>query len=72
MVQERAEEIIGVFFEAIKAGDWRAAEALLTRVYGKPVEKLEVKRPETVADVEAMTLDEIRVLRASMENGSSW
>ena len=51
MVQERAEEIVGVFFEAIKSGDWRAAEALLMRVYGKPQEKLEVTHPQTVEDV---------------------
>ncbi len=44
MVQERAEEIVGVFFKAIDSGDWRAAEALLMRVYGKPQEKVEITR----------------------------
>jgi hypothetical protein len=32
MVLEQAELIVGVFIEAIKKGDWRAAEALLQRV----------------------------------------
>jgi len=31
MVQERAEEIVAVFFKGIKGRDWRAAEALLLR-----------------------------------------
>jgi hypothetical protein len=73
MVQERAEEIVGVFFKAIESGDWRAAEALLMRVHGKPQEKLEVTHPQTVEDVEKMTLAEIQQLRATMKaDGGSW
>ena len=70
-VEERAEEIVGVFFKAIKDGDWRAAEALLTRVYGKPQEKLEVSQPQTLEDVERMSLAEIRHLRSVIESDSS-
>ena len=71
--QERADEIVGVFFKAIESGDWRAAEALLMRVYGKPQEKLEITHPQTVEDVEKMTLAEIQQLRAAMRvDGGSW
>ena len=48
MVQERAEEIVEVFFRAIQQGDWRAGAALLERVYGKPAEKVEVSQPQSV------------------------
>lgn len=33
--------------KAIKQGDWRAAEALLVRVFGRPTEKLEVVHPQS-------------------------
>jgi hypothetical protein len=71
LVQEQAELIIGVFIEAIKKGDWRAAEALLQRVYGKPAEKVEVSQPQSVEEVEQMSLAEIRQLRAVTERDSS-
>ncbi len=62
-----------MFFKAIESGDWRAAEALLMRVYGKPQEKVEITHPQTVEDVEKMTLAEIQQLRAAMKvDGGSW
>jgi len=36
-----AAEIVQELREAGRSGDWRATEALLTRVYGKPVERHE-------------------------------
>ena len=48
---------------AIRSGDWRAAEALLTRVFGKPAEKLEVSQPQSVEEVEQLSLAQIRELR---------
>jgi hypothetical protein len=56
---------------AIRQGDWRASEALLTRVYGRPQEKLEVSQPRSVAEVEKLSLAEIRQLRAVVESDSS-
>jgi hypothetical protein len=47
-VEEESELIIGVFIEAIEKGDWRAAEPLLQRVYGRPQEKVEVSQPQSV------------------------
>jgi hypothetical protein len=56
---------------AVEGGDWRAAEALLVRVFGRPTEKLEVTQPQTVEDVEKMSLAEIRQLRAVTEHAYS-
>jgi hypothetical protein len=63
--------MIGVFIEAAKKGDWRAAEALLMRVFGKPAERVEVSQPQTVEDVEKLTLAEIRHLCSVVEGDSS-
>jgi hypothetical protein len=46
-VEEGAELLIGVFIDAARRGDWRAAEALLMRVFGKPPERVEVSQPHT-------------------------
>jgi hypothetical protein len=40
-------------------------------VYGRPIEKLEVTQPQTVEDVEQMSLAEIRQLRTVVESDSS-
>jgi hypothetical protein len=40
-------------------------------VYGRPIEKLEVTHPQTVEDVEQMSLAEIRQLRPVVESDSS-
>ena len=71
-VEDRAQEIIKCFLAAIRGGDWRAAEALLMRVYGKPQEKVEVTIPQSVDDVARLSLEQIQSLRAQLEtNGSS-
>lgn len=66
LIQERGEEIAGAFMRAVESGDWRAAEALMTRVYGRPQERVEVSQPETVEEVETLTLAEIRLLRQAV------
>ena len=38
--EEHGREIVGVYLKAIEGGDWRAAEALMNRIYGKPEEAL--------------------------------
>ena len=66
-VEEESELIVGCFLEAIKKGDWRAAESLMHRVYGRPKEKLEVAQPQTVEEVETLSLSQIRALRGRLE-----
>lgn len=40
-LEEHAEELVGTFLVAARDGDWRAAAALIERVHGKPVERVE-------------------------------
>jgi hypothetical protein len=37
-VEEHGREIVEVYLQAMRKGDWRAAEALMSRIYGKPTE----------------------------------
>jgi hypothetical protein len=64
---ERAAEILGAYMKAIEAGDWRASESLLTRVFGRPHERLEVEVPKTVEEVNELSLREIMALRRQFE-----
>jgi hypothetical protein len=34
--EEHGREILEVYLQAMRVGDWRAAEALMSRIYGKP------------------------------------
>jgi hypothetical protein len=34
--EEHGREIFEVYLQAMRGGDWRAAEALMSRIYGKP------------------------------------
>src|SRR5262245_1721062 len=34
--EEHGREILEVYLQAMRKGDWRAAEALMSRIYGKP------------------------------------
>ena len=34
--EEHGREIVEVYLRAMRGGDWRAAEALMSRIYGKP------------------------------------
>lgn len=40
-VEERAERYLEVYENAGAEGDWRAIDALVTRVHGKPIERVE-------------------------------
>jgi hypothetical protein len=63
-LEEHAEEIVQCFLTSAREGDWRAADALITRVYGKPQEKLEVSKPlADDFDLSKLSLDELREMR---------
>jgi hypothetical protein len=36
LVEERGQELAESFLTAARNGDWRAAQALMDRIYGKP------------------------------------
>ena len=42
-LEAHADEILDTYLEAIPAGDWRTAEALYVRVYGKSKQRHEVE-----------------------------
>jgi hypothetical protein len=62
-LEEHAEEIVQCFLASAREGDWRAADALITRVYGKPQEKVELSRQVDDFDLSKLSLEEIREMR---------
>jgi hypothetical protein len=50
------------FLAAAREGDWRAADALITRVYGKPQEKLEMSRPDEF-DLTKLILEKLQEMK---------
>lgn len=64
-LEERAQDILAAYLRAgLEKGDWRALEALITRVYGKPVERTEDVTQGT--DIYAMSEGERNALRAKL------
>ena len=61
-LEEHAEAIVQCFLASAREGDWRAADALITRVYGKPQEKLEVSRPDEF-DLTKLSMEELHEMR---------
>jgi hypothetical protein len=43
LVEENGREIYDSYLGAIKAGEWRAADSILNRIYGRPTERVEMK-----------------------------
>jgi hypothetical protein len=59
-VEENGREIVEVYLAAARRGDWRAAEALMSRIYGKPTETIVTHTPDRPerAVLASMTLEE--------------
>jgi hypothetical protein len=43
--EEHGREIVGGVLQAMRGGDWRAAEALMSRIYGKATETVVTHTP---------------------------
>jgi hypothetical protein len=58
--EEHGREILEVYLQAMRGGDWRAAEALMSRIYGKPTENVVTRTPASPekAVLKSMTLEE--------------
>jgi hypothetical protein len=65
-LEEHAEEIVQCFLASAREGDWRAADALITRVYGKPQDRLEVSKPGQPFDFSQWSLEEIQAFKARL------
>jgi hypothetical protein len=58
--EEHGREIVEVYLRAMRGGDWRAAEALMNRIYGKPEQALVARVPPNPAAemIRSLSLDE--------------
>jgi hypothetical protein len=68
---EHGREIVEVYLQAMRGGDWRAAEALMSRMYGKPTETVVTHTPASPvrAVLASMTLEEKLQLLHSLQGG---
>jgi hypothetical protein len=59
-VEEHGREIVEVYLQAMRKGDWRAAEALMSRIYGKPEAAVVAHVPPNpvLPVLKSMSLDE--------------
>jgi hypothetical protein len=69
--EEHGREILEVYLQAMRGGDWRAAEALMSRIYGKPTETVVTHTPPSPekAVLASMTLEEKLELLRSLRRG---
>jgi hypothetical protein len=70
-VEENGREILEIYLQAMRGGDWRAAEALMSRIYGKPTENVVTHTPPSPekAVLASMTLEEKLQLLHSLRAG---
>jgi hypothetical protein len=59
LVEEEGEALARSFLKAAEEGDWRAADALMNRIYGKPEETVrQVETNPALPVLKSMSLDE--------------
>jgi hypothetical protein len=60
IVEERGQQLAESFLSAARRGDWRAADALMNRIYGKPEQAIVARvAPSPAVDViRSLSLDE--------------
>jgi hypothetical protein len=69
-VEEHGRELAQSFVDAAKRGDWRAAEALMNRIYGKPEETVrQVEVNPATAVLKSMSLEEKLELLHNLRRG---
>jgi hypothetical protein len=69
--EEHGREIFEVYLHAMRGGDWRAAEALMNRIYGKPEQALvaQVAPSPALELVRSLSLDEKLELLQRLQTG---
>jgi hypothetical protein len=70
-VEEQGRELAESFLSAARNGDWRAAEALMNRIYGKPEAALVAHVPPNpmIDVIRAMSLEEKLELLGRLREG---
>jgi hypothetical protein len=65
IVEENGRDLAESFLSAARNGDWRAAQALMDRIYGKPEAAIVARVPPNPAHdvIRSMSLDELALLR---------
>jgi hypothetical protein len=70
LVEERGQELAESFLNAARNGDWRAAQALMDRIYGKPEDTVrQVEVNPATAVLKSMSLDEKLELLRRLQGG---
>ena len=70
-VEEHGREIVEVYLQAMRRGYWRAAEALMSRIYGKPEAAVVAHLPPNPAlpVLKSLSLDEKLELLRRLQRG---
>jgi hypothetical protein len=69
-IQEEGHAIAQAFVDAAKRGDWRASQALMDRIYGKPEETVRrVDANPATAVLKSMSLEEKLELPRRLQAG---
>ena len=68
-LREHAEEVAMGYVRALREGDWRAGDALATRVLGRPTERVETADVGKVGRLTTLTEAELLELKAKLESG---
>jgi hypothetical protein len=71
IVEENGRELAESFLSAARNGDWRAAEALMNRIYGKPEQSLVARVPPNpaVEMIRSLSLEEKLELLRRLRGG---
>jgi hypothetical protein len=70
IVEENGRDLAESFLKAAREGDWRAADALMNRIYGKPEETVrQVEVNPATAVLKSMSLDEKLELLRRLQGG---
>jgi hypothetical protein len=70
IVEENGRDLAESFLKAAREGDWRAADALMNRIYGKPEETVrQVEVNPATAVLKSMSLDEKLELLRRLQRG---
>jgi hypothetical protein len=70
IVEENGRDLAESFLKAAREGDWRAADAVMNRIYGEPEETVrQVEVNPATAVLKSMSLEEKLELLARLQRG---
>ena len=66
-LREHPEEVALGYLWALRGGDWRAGDALATRVLGRPTERVETTETTELGRLTNLTEEQLLTLRAELD-----